>query len=193
MTNKIETALTNFGVTYTDVENDILQDLDTKYFKTHRELVGIEIVIPDDSAADYFYWEPPTTLFIEQYLNLNISRLADVNLTYTSSSSYSSVEPDKSSEYTAYRHGTGFIFETQSTSQTIVLNCLTTPKQRDDLHDEMRLLLMYAYYYLYVSNNASFYNYIRKISTMKKNIRNQREQNKPKVKSYYGQIEAYEL
>jgi len=191
--NSIETSLLNMNVIYTDPETEFLSIIHSQFFKVNRVVKGFKITVPDNTTHDYFYWEPPETVHVQNYMNIKLDRLYDVDLIYTVSSAYEEVNPTRDTEYTAYKHGNGLIFETEDTEQEVVVECLIVNKTRADLLEEYQLVLMYLYYYLYGNDRDGSYNYIRRLLNMKKNIPAQNDKKLPRIKTYYGQVKACEL
>ena len=174
MPNAIETALTALGVVYTDVEADILPWLHSKLFDASMDVVGIRLTIPDNTTNPYHLFVPPDEVHIAKILNASYDRVYEDDFDYATTSAYTSITPSSEEDYTMYKHGDGFLFETEDEARNVDLECLITNKTAANLDDELRLILLYAYYYAYVGDMDRLYNYIRRISNIKKNTVNQR-------------------
>jgi len=196
LSNAIEDTLTSLGVTYAGTngpEEDLLPLLHNKLFNNSLDVVGIRIAIPDNSINPYHLFIPPQSLCVQRILNASYDRIYEDDVTFAETSAYTSITPTSATEYTVYKHGNGFLFKTEDTAYNADLECMITNKTNTNLDDELRLVFLYAYYYLYTNDRDKVYNYIRRISNMKTNTVNQRHTELHIRRLPIGQITPYEL
>ena len=193
MSNEVEVALTGMGITYTDAESDFIHTLHHKLFKNSLDVVGIRITIPPNTSHDFHLFVPPKSLCIQRILNVSYDRIYNEDVSFVSTSSYSSITPDSTTSYTVYKHGDGLLFRTEDASYNADLECLVTTKSNTNLDDELRLVLLYGYYYLYTDNRDGAYNYIRRISNIKANTVRQNTHKLPVRQMTWGDITPFEL
>lgn len=193
MSNEIETALTGIGVTYTDAEADMIHTLHHKLFKNSLDVVGIRIAVPDNTSHPFHLFVPPKNLCIQRILNASYDRIYNEDVTFVSTNSYTSITPDSTDSYVVYKHGDGILFRTEDAAYNADLECMVTPKTNLTLDDELRLVLLYGYYYLYTENKDGAYNYIRRISNIKKNTVAQFTHKLPVRQMTWGDIVPFQM
>jgi len=184
------------SITYTDSETDMVRTFPRFLFKKRRDVEHRQITIPDDSTDDYALINFGDNIFVEHIYNMQIGRIYNAAISFTEITAYTALTDYSNAEteyYAGAYHGDGILVDTESTARNIVLQIGYQDKTSANMYDELKDILRRAYYYLYIEDNDSFYSYIRRLSMIKENLRNENTKTRSARRVDYSSLTAYEL
>ena len=186
-----ETFFTERSIVYADVETNICKILPSVLFEADKTIEYRQITLPDNTLHSFAMYQFSDNEHVRNLYNVRIGRLWEPeDLTYaTPITAYSLVSDYDHSDdeiLTAAIHGDGLLFDTEETSRDIILEVSAVSKTGATLDEEIREAVKYMYYYLYVEDTNGYYNYMRRLSLLKKNRMNENVKTKSSRKVHYG-------
>jgi hypothetical protein len=190
LTDYAEIYFTNYSIVYDDVETNICKLLPSVLFEADKTIEYRQISIPDNTLHNFHMYQFGDNEHVRNLYNVRLGRLSEPEeLTYaTPITAYSLVTDythDDDEVLTAGIHGDGILFDTEDTARTIIMEVSVVGKTPSVLDEEIREAVKYMYYYLYTEDINGYYNYMRRLSLLKKNRMNENVKTKTSRKVYY--------
>ena len=188
---------TSISLVYDDVEENICKFLPSVLFSSDKNIEHRQIAIPDNTLDNFFMYRFGRNEHVANLYNIRIGRLYETEdfTVGTPTETYTLVTDYESQGETliAAMHGDGLVFDTEDAGRNIILECSVVYKDSDYIDREIADAIKYLYYYLYTENTDSFYNYLKRLSLLKKNRMNENVKTKRSRKIYYSTFIPLEL
>jgi len=188
-----EIFFTDYSIVYSDAETNICKLLPSVLFEADKTVEYRQITIPDNTLHNFHMYQFGDNEHVANLYNVRIGRLWEPEeLTYaTPVTAYTLVTDythDDDEILTAGMHGDGLLFDTEDAERTIIMEVSVTSKTAANLDEEIKEAIKYMYYYLYTEDADGYYNYMRRLSLLKKNRMSENVKTKVSRKVHYGTL-----
>ena len=192
ITDFVDTYFTDHSIVYTDVETSLCKFMPSAMFKSDKEVEYREITIPDNTSDSFLMYHFNDNEHVENLYNVRIGRLSEPEeLTFAETSDYDLVTDythDDDEILIAAIHGNGLLFDTEDDERTVIMEVSKHDNTGEYLDQEIRDVVKFMYYFLYIEEMQSYYNYMNRLSILKKNRMNENTKTKISRKVYNTQF-----
>jgi hypothetical protein len=186
------------SIDYENAEINMCKVIPTAFFEDDKNIEYRTITIPDNTTHNYFMYHFSKNEHVRNLYNLRLGRLTEPEeFTYgTPSETYTLVTDythDEDEVLIAGRHGDGLVFDTEEDERDVIMEVSVVRKTPAQLDEEIRDVIRYMYYHLYTENKDQYYNYLRRLSILKKNRMAENVKTKPSRKIYHSVFEPLSM